>query len=1065
METNNIYQLTELFRQNIDWLNQILKGEANDTIIVDGVEKPSISKDIADHWSGIAAIVQGRKAYETKWQMDNAGQPPADQPLAEVWNDAVPGNNGLYGWSGGAWVKSKYDSIMAIADAMAAAEGFLDGEISRWDYTGSDSIKFWLDNPVYFRVKGTNNHRLPFPLSFELARTELAYVDDDMRDPDTNELVLQIVSHSDWMSIPASYKRQVVASNAYGGVWTSQLPVSPVEEAMKDTIEAGILIKDIEFSSGKVTFTFGDGKTDDTFEVFKGAQGTLYSITPFTTGGSYTLPQGYGLFFDFGSVSSADAITIEETPGVMHSSLNGHRSFIRGTKVLLIAGKTRNGIPAFYGKLAQQAFATWNTKQALSPVRAQALTHNLPLTTAIATRKLTGHDVEFTIPAFCYASFPSNPLSPEAGQIVLRTDSEFKIVAHENEVVFFDRREQTQDGRLIPQQMLFNDYAAAVSDWPYRRVIGWTRSSGWHGVNSTGTSPNLAEKISLSHELVVQDAFKAVSRVNNQAVSLFVQPTPGSIWQVYTGNYGMVSVEWSEEIKAELATYGSIELAAQQGIVCDLHNRNASNRPVAYKVANFETGNSLGRDDGGYLLLGYKLLNSRDAFFGQLKGKIEPYFIQNVRPYYAQMDRVAFVQDGSIPSYDQVTRTLTWPDEILILSPWRDETGYLRGRVRLKPGSVTIPSDNYYVLWIDKADIRKDDDALGVDSSKIRIARYYEEGGWQGNANSLVLGYCSYGNFTRVAFPPTRGTQEYPHQEGNTDIKPDVIVDVNEKVNDRHQIFIHIRDAGSAKGNFVRWVFERISNPDRHSDVWHIQRAYVVSPDLSNIVKEVITSGENETAIREVGKDDFVGGTAHGDEQSLWVNMQVDGTVIDLTVPGRYKGKVFRVQQHSQLYEENTQATVEWFKAWKSWEFSRDGVEVTQRLEFQRDADIDSFYNCFLCIARNQGSEGIATTAQFGAVDPYYEQEDLRPEDRPVIHYPSPRKAIAWGNGVSYSAEFLEGYEHQDPEKTEFNSANNRMFFQKGSNYNKMYFRQGYSRILTGAKTFTRYRYQISADL
>lgn len=107
----------------------------------------------------------------------------------------------------------------------------------------------------------------------------------------------------------------------------------------------------------------------------------------------------------------------------------------------------------------------------------------------------------------------------------------------------------------------------------------------------------------------------------------------------------------------------------------------------------------------------------------------------------------------------------------------------------------------------------------------------------------------------------------------------------------------------------------------------------------------------------------------------------------------------------------------------------------------------------------------MATTAQYGSVAPYYEKEDLRPSERPIVYYPSPTKAIAFGGGVSYSAEFLEGYEHQDAANTEFNPANNIMFFQKGTGYNKMYFKQGYTQIRTGASTFTRYRYKVNADL
>lgn len=1066
--SNNFFELIERQSQNVDWLNQILKGGDATTVIIDGVEKPSISKDIADKWLPIAAMVQGRQAYETKALLDASGEPPADKPMAEVWNDPTDDNNGLYGWAGTQWTKSPYDGLMAAADALASAEGFLDGEISRWEYVGAEGVKFYIDEPVYFRVKGTALHRLPFPMEFQLERTQLAYVDDDIRDAVTGELILQIVDHANWYNLKPSHKRKVVASNSYSGVWSSPLAVSNVEEAMKSTFEAGILIKDVEFIGGTVEFTFGDGLTDAAYEAFKGSVGYLSDIQPFTTNGKYTLPQGYGLFLDFNKAIDGQALSVELTPNVIQSAANGRRAFIRGTKVLLIAAKTVNGIPSFYGKLAQQAFALWSGKQLISPLKAQQFISQMPLTVPITTKKLSGHDVEFTVPIYCYVSFPVDPLQPKKGQKVLRTNQTFKVVAHENEVVYFDSRQLDATGHLIPQQGSYYSFAENVDDMPYRRIIGWTRSSGWHGVNSTGTSENISKKIDLSHNIFVDDAKKAPSRDNSEVESIYFKAAAGSAWQVYTGSYGATVVEWSEEIKAEIASHGYIELKNLQGIYCDFNRLNASGRVTAFKVSNFDSGESYGRDDSGFLLLGYKRVNSRDLFFGQLKSKIDRFFELNTHPYYAQMDRVAFVQDGSIPSYDSVTRTLTWSDEVIFLTPWMDETGYRRGRVRIKAGSIQFPSDNYYVAWINKSDILSTDDALGVPTEKIRIGRYYESDGWQGDANAIVLGYCSYGRFTRVAFPPTKGTLEYPSEDGTeANSFTQIVVDVLEPTSDRQRVYVNIRDEASTKGNYIRWVFERLTNLDplQNSDVWHIQRAYVISPDLTSVVKEVITGGENETAILEQGKSDFVGGMAHGDEISLWVNMQVDGIEVDPATPARYHGKVFKVQQHSQLYEEGTQAQVEWFKAWKTWEFSTDGVDISQKLEFQRDAEIHSFYNCFLCIARNQDANSMATTAQYGSVSPYYEKEDLRPSERQIVYYPSPTKAIAFGGGVSYSAEFLEGYEHQDAANTEFNPANNIMFFQKGTGYNKMYFKQGYTQIRTGASTFTRYRYKVNADL
>ncbi|ELA7571871.1 hypothetical protein Q8E16_004757, partial [Vibrio alginolyticus] len=109
--SNNYFEMTLEFRQCIDWINQILMGDENVSITINGVVKPSISKSIEDHFSATNAMVQGRIQYKTKLEMDTAGAPP-DKELAEVWNDPIDGNNGLYGWDG-AWVPSKYGTVQA----------------------------------------------------------------------------------------------------------------------------------------------------------------------------------------------------------------------------------------------------------------------------------------------------------------------------------------------------------------------------------------------------------------------------------------------------------------------------------------------------------------------------------------------------------------------------------------------------------------------------------------------------------------------------------------------------------------------------------------------------------------------------------------------------------------------------------------------------------------------------------------------------------------------------------------------------------------------------------------
>ncbi|EHK9084575.1 DUF1565 domain-containing protein [Vibrio parahaemolyticus] len=144
--SNNYFQMMLELRQHIDWLNQILKGGKGDAVIIDGETKPSITKDIEDRWAGIAAMVQGRQTFETKSELDASGAPPVDKPLSEVWNDPTINNNGLYGYSGGVWVKSPYDMQQLYTQTSA----YFSSRV------GTDSIRDWHHN-----LMGDASNRYP----------------------------------------------------------------------------------------------------------------------------------------------------------------------------------------------------------------------------------------------------------------------------------------------------------------------------------------------------------------------------------------------------------------------------------------------------------------------------------------------------------------------------------------------------------------------------------------------------------------------------------------------------------------------------------------------------------------------------------------------------------------------------------------------------------------------------------------------------------------------------------------------------------------------------------------
>lgn len=117
----SFFNLVASLQSSIDALDKILAGGETETVLVDGVNKNTISKAIKDKFSSLQAMIQGSLAYETKALMVAAGAPPAGE-LAKVWND-TSSNNGLYGYTGGAWVKSSHDPFTDFDARLNLSDG------------------------------------------------------------------------------------------------------------------------------------------------------------------------------------------------------------------------------------------------------------------------------------------------------------------------------------------------------------------------------------------------------------------------------------------------------------------------------------------------------------------------------------------------------------------------------------------------------------------------------------------------------------------------------------------------------------------------------------------------------------------------------------------------------------------------------------------------------------------------------------------------------------------------------------------------------------------------------
>ena len=118
---SEFFNLVSQLETSINNLDKIIAGGDNETVNIDGQEKNTISKAIKDQFASLQAQIQGRLSYATKALLD-ADLAHNENTLAEVWNDAIPEHNGLYGKldasGAGSWKKSNFDYLVSALQAV-----------------------------------------------------------------------------------------------------------------------------------------------------------------------------------------------------------------------------------------------------------------------------------------------------------------------------------------------------------------------------------------------------------------------------------------------------------------------------------------------------------------------------------------------------------------------------------------------------------------------------------------------------------------------------------------------------------------------------------------------------------------------------------------------------------------------------------------------------------------------------------------------------------------------------------------------------------------------------------
>lgn len=193
----------------------------------------------------------------------------------------------------------------------------------------------------------------------------------------------------------------------------------------------------------------------------------------------------------------------------------------------------------------------------------------------------------------------------------------------------------------------------------------------------------------------------------------------------------------------------------------------------------------------------------------------------------------------------------------------------------------------------------------------------------------------------------------------------------------------------------------------------------------------VVRKGEWEMAIKEQGANDFIGGTAHGDEVMKTIKVYVDGEEVEPTESIKQEADEFELVTTSDIYRDNTiTENLEVIGIHeKTYIFNKDGVTLDQKVTFNQDLMLDKSYLTMFPILRKDDSGRQVTDV---ALIPDNEiEQDVSEEGFQIIEVEANKVVISGkDSGVEATVEILE-------KGTNYPTS---IFVSESALYNKVYF-------------------------
>lgn len=188
-------------------------------------------------------------------------------------------------------------------------------------------------------------------------------------------------------------------------------------------------------------------------------------------------------------------------------------------------------------------------------------------------------------------------------------------------------------------------------------------------------------------------------------------------------------------------------------------------------------------------------------------------------------------------------------------------------------------------------------------------------------------------------------------------------------------IDVYVKGSNKRSNNYIHYPIKRFKKDvDRTSkksnyDIWRISGCYEVSKIKDDNFKQnfqIAHTGEWELAIREIGANDAIGGSFHGDEIMNSFELFIDGKSHDSNNEGTFYCKSLSLKCHSNLFRDNTITPDSIEKVGehiKIYNFSQDGLKLDQKVVFNESMRLGFAYLGMLPILRlEKYTEGLQIT-------------------------------------------------------------------------------------------------------